>query len=81
MRASRSVIRSLASPWRRETVGCDPRDLATGLLPRHRRAELEADYGNETANHYDHVHIATVGGGYPTGRETYFIESIRRTPN
>ena len=32
-----------------------------------------ADMGNETANHYDHVHIATNGGGYPTGRETYFI--------
>ena len=40
-----------------------------------------ADYGSETANHYDHVHIATDGGGYPTGRETYYIESIRRTPN
>lgn len=23
-----------------------------------------ADYGSETANHYDHVHIATDGGGY-----------------
>jgi hypothetical protein len=22
--------------------------------------------------HYDHVHIATNGGGYPTGQETYF---------
>ena len=31
-----------------------------------------ADYGSETANHYDHVHIATDGGGYPTGHETYF---------
>ena len=40
-----------------------------------------ADYGSETANHYDHVHIATDGGGYPTGRESYYIESIRRTPN
>jgi hypothetical protein len=39
-----------------------------------------ADYGSETANHYDHVHIATDGGGYPTGRESYYIESIRRTP-
>ncbi|MDT5091321.1 MAG: hypothetical protein QOH60_684, partial [Mycobacterium sp.] len=26
-----------------------------------------------TANHYDHVHIATTGGGYPTGNEKYFI--------
>jgi len=32
-----------------------------------------ADYGNETANHFDHVHIATDGGGYPTGTETYYI--------
>ena len=35
-----------------------------------------ADYGNETLNHYDHVHIATEGGGYPTGHETYFIGSM-----
>jgi hypothetical protein len=39
-----------------------------------------ADYGNETANHYDHVHIATNGGGYPTGRETYYIASMTPTP-
>ncbi len=32
-----------------------------------------ADYGSETANHYDHVHIATDGGGYPSGREIYYI--------
>jgi hypothetical protein len=31
------------------------------------------DYGNETANHFDHIHIATDGGGYPTGNEKYFI--------
>lgn len=35
-----------------------------------------SDYGNETANHYDHVHIATDGGGYPTGEETYFVTSM-----
>jgi hypothetical protein len=40
-----------------------------------------ADYGNETANHYDHVHIATNGGGYPTGRETYYLGSMRRGPS
>lgn len=39
-----------------------------------------ADYGNETANHYDHVHIATDGGGYPTGGETYFLGSMRSEP-
>ena len=39
-----------------------------------------ADYGSESANHYDHVHIATDGGGYPTGNETYYIGSMRPTP-
>ena len=39
-----------------------------------------ANYGNETANHYDHVHIATDGGGYPTGHETYYIGSMTPTP-
>ena len=27
--------------------------------------------GNPTANHMDHVHIATTGGGYPKGRQQY----------
>jgi hypothetical protein len=35
--------------------------------------EYMAEMGSETANHYDHVHIATKGGGYPTGNEKYFI--------
>jgi hypothetical protein len=39
-----------------------------------------ANYGNETLNHYDHVHIATDGGGYPTGHETYYIGSMSPTP-
>jgi hypothetical protein len=39
-----------------------------------------ADYGNETANHYDHVHIATDGGGYPSGHEVYYINSMRLAP-
>ncbi|MGV0746508.1 glycoside hydrolase [Mycolicibacterium sp. XJ870] len=39
-----------------------------------------ADYGNETANHFDHVHIATNGGGYPSGRESYFMGSMRPAP-
>jgi hypothetical protein len=39
-----------------------------------------ADYGSPTANHYDHVHIATNGGGYPTGNETYYIGSMSPTP-
>ena len=39
-----------------------------------------ADLGSETANHYDHVHIATDGGGYPTGHETYYIGSMSPAP-
>lgn len=39
-----------------------------------------ADLGSETLNHYDHVHIATNGGGYPTGRETYYIDSMTPAP-
>ena len=30
-----------------------------------------ADLGSDDANHYTHVHIATNGGGYPNGTETY----------
>ncbi len=52
-----------------------------GFYPGIGAPSWTADYGNETANHYDHVHIATNGGGYPTGRESYYIESIRRTSN
>jgi hypothetical protein len=43
-------------------------------------ASWTPDMGNETANHYDHVHIATDGGGYPTGHETYYIGSMTPTP-
>ncbi|CAJ1584448.1 glycoside hydrolase [[Mycobacterium] wendilense] len=39
-----------------------------------------ADYGSETLNHYDHVHIATDGGGYPSGDETYFLASMDPAP-
>jgi len=35
--------------------------------PPHRMANL----GSDDANHYTHVHIATDGGGYPNGTETY----------
>ncbi|BCO72532.1 glycoside hydrolase [Mycobacterium intracellulare] len=40
-----------------------------------------ADLGSETANHYDHVHIATDGGGYPTGHEVYYIASMTSAPD
>jgi hypothetical protein len=44
-----------------------------GFYPGIGAPSWTADYGNETANHFDHVHIATDGGGYPTGQETYYI--------
>ena len=47
-----------------------------GLYPGIGAPSWTADYGNETANHFDHVHIATNGGGYPTGDETYFLGSM-----
>ena len=31
--------------------------------------------GSDDANHYTHVHVATNGGGYPTGREIYFTSA------
>ncbi|WP_041782981.1 hypothetical protein [Mycolicibacterium chubuense] len=48
-----------------------------GLYPGIGAPSWTADYGNETANHFDHVHIATDGGGYPTGHEKYYIGSMR----
>jgi hypothetical protein len=47
-----------------------------GFYPGIGAPSWTADYGNETANHFDHVHIATDGGGYATGRETYYIGSM-----
>ena len=47
-----------------------------GFYPGIGAPSWTADYGNETANHYDHVHIATDGGGYPTGKETYYLGSM-----
>jgi hypothetical protein len=44
-----------------------------GFYPGIGAPSWTADYGNETANHFDHVHIATNGGGYPSGGEKYFI--------
>jgi hypothetical protein len=51
-----------------------------GFYPGIGAPSWTADYGNETANHYDHVHIATDGGGYPTGHETYYIGSMSPGP-
>ena len=51
-----------------------------GFYPGIGAPSWTADYGNETANHFDHVHIATDGGGYPTGLEIYFIDSMRVGP-
>jgi hypothetical protein len=43
-----------------------------GYYPVEGAPSWMANRGSETANHYDHVHIATDGGGYPTGNETYY---------
>ena len=51
-----------------------------GFYPGIGAPSWTADYGSETANHYDHVHIATDGGGYPTGQETYYLDSMRPAP-
>jgi hypothetical protein len=48
-----------------------------GFYPAQAAPSWTANYGNETANHMDHVHIATDGGGYPTGKETYFLDAMR----
>lgn len=47
-----------------------------GLYPGIGAPSWTADYGSVTANHFDHVHIATDGGGYPTGNETYSFGSM-----
>ncbi|WP_083410550.1 glycoside hydrolase [Mycolicibacterium rutilum] len=44
-----------------------------GFYPGVGAPSWTADYGNETANHFDHIHIATNGGGYPSGDEQYFL--------
>ena len=51
-----------------------------GFYPGIGAPSWTADYGNETANHFDHVHIATDGGGYPTGHETYYLGSMKSAP-
>jgi hypothetical protein len=34
--------------------------------------QVMPNLGSDNQNHYSHVHIATLGGGYPSGSETYF---------
>ncbi len=47
-----------------------------GFYPGIGAPSWTADYGSETLNHFDHVHIATDGGGYPTGDESYYLGSM-----
>lgn len=49
-----------------------------GFYPGIGAPSWTADYGSETLNHFDHIHIATDGGGYPHGNERYFIGSMQR---
>jgi hypothetical protein len=48
-----------------------------GFYPGVGAPSWTANYGNETLNHFDHVHIATDGGGYPSGHETYYVGSMQ----
>jgi len=41
------------------------------MYSRNGTAQVLSDYGSDNANHYTHVHIATTGGGYPSGSELY----------
>ena len=36
-------------------------------IPAHGERSRMEDRGGDTANHYDHVHVTTVGHGFPTG--------------
>ena len=81
------VIRALTATT--ELSEFDYREVIGGLasramIPRSVRAavsEMAASLSTVLpANHYDHVHIATDGGGYPTGHETYYIGSMSPTP-
>jgi hypothetical protein len=48
-----------------------------GFYPGIGAPSWTADYGSETLNHFDHIHIATDGGGYPTGDESYYLGSMK----
>lgn len=48
-----------------------------GFYPGIGAPSWTADYGSQTLNHFDHIHIATDGGGYPTGRESYYLGSMK----
>ncbi|MEH3139768.1 MAG: hypothetical protein PGN37_06210 [Mycobacterium kyogaense] len=37
------------------------------MYPTHGAPHGMTDLGSDNANHYNHVHIATLGGGYPAG--------------
>ncbi|TRW76537.1 hypothetical protein FK535_27660 [Mycolicibacterium sp. 018/SC-01/001] len=41
------------------------------LYPAHGTPHGMTDLGSDNANHYNHVHIATVGGGYPGSPGVY----------
>lgn len=45
-------------------------------IPSQGQGNLMEDRGSPTQNHFDHVHVTTEGGGYPSGDETYIMETI-----
>lgn len=42
------------------------------IWSRDTSAHVMNHYGSADADHFTHVHVATDGGGYPTGGETYY---------
>lgn len=54
-----------------ERLGLDHLIWRQMYYPRNGSPRRMADRGGDVANHYNHVHIATVGGGFPTGHEVY----------
>ena len=43
--------------------------MPSGVAPTTRPAAAQR---GSVADHYDHVHVTTIGGGYPTGAEIYY---------
>jgi hypothetical protein len=55
-----------------ERFGLDNVIWQQTYYPLSGKPHLMANLGNDDANHYTHVHIATTGGGYPSGGEKYY---------
>lgn len=56
-----------------ERFGLDNAIWRQTLYEENGSASRMGNLGNPTANHFDHVHIATTGGGFPRGRQMYAL--------